>query len=228
MNGVGRDPRVLVVEDDDEIAQVLQRSLRLDGYDVRIAGDGQAALDQAASYHPDLVILDLGLPKIDGIEVARRLRAADDVPILMLTARDAVESRVEGLDSGADDYLVKPFERQELLARLRALLRRRPPRGSASLVVSDLALNPDTHEVTRGERPVELTQREFELLEYLMRNERIVVPRQRLLEEVWGYDPFATTNTIEVFVSNLRRKLEAGGEARLLHTIRGAGYVLRA
>jgi two-component system response regulator MprA len=228
MNGVGRDPRVLVVEDDDEIAQVLQRSLRLDGYDVRIAGDGEAALDQAAAYHPDLVILDLGLPKLDGIEVARRLRAADDVPILMLTARDAVEARVEGLDSGADDYLVKPFERQELLARLRALLRRRPPRGSASLVVSDLALNPDTHEVTRGDRAIELTQREFELLEYLMRNERIVVPRQRLLEEVWGYDPFATTNTIEVFVSNLRRKLEAGGEARLLHTIRGAGYVLRA
>jgi two-component system response regulator MprA len=228
MNGVGRDPRVLVVEDDDEIAQVLQRSLRLDGYDVRIAGDGEAALDQAAAYHPDLVILDLGLPKLDGIEVARRLRAADDVPILMLTARDAVESRVEGLDSGADDYLVKPFERQELLARLRALLRRRPPRGSASLVVSDLALNPDTHEVARGDRAIELTQREFELLEYLMRNERIVVPRQRLLEEVWGYDPFATTNTIEVFVSNLRRKLEAGGEARLLHTIRGAGYVLRA
>jgi two-component system response regulator MprA len=228
MNGVGRDPRVLVVEDDDEIAQVLQRSLRLDGYDVRIAGDGEAALDQAAAYHPDLVILDLGLPKLDGIEVARRLRAADDVPILMLTARDAVESRVEGLDSGADDYLVKPFERQELLARLRALLRRRPPRGSASLVVSDLALNPDTHEVMRGGRAIELTQREFELLEYLMRNERIVVPRQRLLEEVWGYDPFATTNTIEVFVSNLRRKLEAGGDARLLHTIRGAGYVLRA
>ena len=227
MNGSGRDPRVLVVEDDDEIAQVLQRSLRLDGYDVRIAGDGEAALDQAAAYHPDLVILDLGLPKIDGIEVARRLRAADDVPILMLTARDAVESRVEGLDSGADDYLVKPFERQELLARLRALLRRRPPRGSASLVVGDLSLNPDTHEVMRGERTVELTQREFELLEYLMRNERIVVPRQRLLEEVWGYDPFATTNTIEVFVSNLRRKLESGGETRLLHTIRGAGYVLR-
>jgi DNA-binding response OmpR family regulator len=228
MNGVGRDPRVLVVEDDEEIAQVLQRSLRLDGYDVRIAGDGEAALDQAAAYNPDLVILDLGLPKLDGIEVARRLRSADDVPILMLTARDAVESRVEGLDSGADDYLVKPFERQELLARLRALLRRRPPRGSASLVVADLSLNPDTHEVQRGERQIELTQREFELLEYLMRNERIVVPRQRLLEEVWGYDPFATTNTIEVFVSNLRRKLESGGEPRLLHTIRGAGYVLRA
>jgi two-component system response regulator MprA len=168
------------------------------------------------------------LPKLDGIEVARRLRSSDDVPILMLTARDALESRVEGLDSGADDYLVKPFERQELLARLRALLRRRPPRGSASVVVGDLALNPDTHEVSRAGREIDLTQREFELLEYLMRNERIVVPRQRLLEEVWGYDPFATTNTIEVFVSNLRRKLESGGEARLLHTIRGAGYVLRA
>jgi two-component system, OmpR family, response regulator MprA len=228
MNVTGRDPRVLFVEDDEEIAQVLQRSLRLEGYEVRIAGDGEAALDQSAAFNPDLVILDLGLPKLDGIEVARRLRSSDDVPILMLTARDALEARVEGLDSGADDYLVKPFERQELLARLRALLRRRPPRGSASLVVADLALNPDTHEVARGDREIELTQREFELLEYLMRNERIVVPRQRLLEEVWGYDPFATTNTIEVFVSNLRRKLEAGGEARLLHTIRGAGYVLRA
>jgi two-component system response regulator MprA len=223
-----RAARVLVVEDDEEIAQVLQRSLRLEGYEVRIAADGEQALAVHAEYVPDVVILDLGLPKLDGIEVARRVRGADDVPILMLTARDAVEARVEGLDSGADDYLVKPFERQELLARLRALLRRRPPRGSASLVVADLALNPDTHEVTRGDRVVELTQREFELLEYLMRNERIVVPRQRLLEEVWGYDPFATTNTIEVFVSNLRRKLEAGGESRLLHTIRGAGYVLRA
>ena len=225
---VSRDPRVLVVEDDEDIAQVLQRSLRMEGYEVRLAADGEAALDEAATFHPDLVVLDLGLPKLDGIEVAKRLRAGDDVPILMLTARDAVESRVEGLDTGADDYLVKPFERQELLARLRALLRRRPPRGSASLTVGDLSLNPDTHEVARGERDIELTQREFELLEYLMRNERIVVPRQRLLEEVWGYDPFATTNTIEVFVSNLRRKLESGGEPRLLHTIRGAGYVLRA
>jgi two-component system, OmpR family, response regulator MprA len=223
-----REPRVLVVEDDEDIALALQRSLRMEGYEVRIAADGEAALDSAGAFHPDLVVLDLGLPKLDGIEVARRLRADGDVPILMLTARDALESRVEGLDSGADDYLVKPFERQELLARLRALLRRRPPRGSASMAVADLTLNPDTHEVHRGERAVELTQREFELLEYLMRNERIVVPRQRLLEEVWGYDPFATTNTIEVFVSNLRRKLEAGGEPRLLHTIRGAGYVLRA
>jgi len=223
-----RPARVLVVEDDDEIAQAIQRSLRVEGYDVRIAADGEAALRSAAEFVPDLIVLDLGLPKIDGIEVARTLRADDDTPILMLTARDSVEARVEGLDSGADDYLVKPFERQELLARLRALLRRRPPKGSASVVVGDLVLNPDTHEVRREDRTVELTQREFELLEYLMRNERIVIPRQRLLEEVWGYDPFASTNTIEVFVSNLRRKLEAGGETRLLHTIRGAGYVLRA
>jgi len=227
MTDFERDARVLIVEDDEDIAQVLQRSLRMEGYETRIASDGEQALDMAADYIPDLVVLDLGLPKLDGMEVARRIRTSGDVPILMLTARDAVESRVDGLDAGADDYLVKPFERQELLARIRALLRRRPPRGAASLVVADLSLNPATHEVSRGDRQLELTQREFELLEYLMRNERIVVARQRLLEDVWGYDPFATTNTIEVFVSNLRRKLEAGGEPRLLHTIRGAGYVLR-
>jgi DNA-binding response OmpR family regulator len=219
---------VLVVEDDEEIAQVLQRSLRMDGYDVKIAADGVRALEEAHAYLPDVVVLDLGLPRLDGIDVAKRLRDdGDDVPILILTARDALESRVEGLDIGADDYLVKPFERQELLARLRALLRRRPPRGMAPLRVGDLLLNPDTHEVTRGDRRIDLTQREFELLEYLMRNERLVISRQKLLDEVWGYDPFSITNTIEVFVSNLRRKLEAGGEPRLLHTVRGAGYVLR-
>jgi DNA-binding response OmpR family regulator len=228
MNDFSRAPRVLVVEDDEDIAQALQRSLRMEGYEVRAAPDGPSALEQGHSFAPDLVILDLGLPGIDGLEVARSLRAQDDIPILILTARDALEARVEGLDAGADDYLVKPFERQELLARMRALLRRRPPRGSAPLRVGDLTLNVDTHEVLRGERPVELTQREFELLEYLMRNERIVISRQRLLDEVWGYDPFSTTNTIEVFVSNLRRKLESEGEPRLLHTIRGAGYVLRA
>ena len=228
MNDFSRAPRVLVVEDDEDIAQALQRSLRMEGYEVRIALDGAAGLEQAHTFVPDLVILDLGLPKVDGIDVARDMRGQDDVPILILTARDALESRVEGLDAGADDYLVKPFERQELLARMRALLRRRPPRGSAPLRVGDLSLNADTHEVVRGERAIELTQREFELLEYLMRNERIVISRQRLLDEVWGYDPFSQTNTIEVFVSNVRRKLEAEGEPRLLHTIRGAGYVLRA
>jgi two-component system response regulator MprA len=221
-------PRVLVVEDDADIAGVLRRSLDKEGYDVRVAGDGETALDQAGVFEPDAVVLDLGLPRLDGVEVCRRLREEGDVPILILTARDALESRVEGLDSGADDYLVKPFERDELLARLRALLRRRPPRGSAYLVVGDLRLNPDTREVTRADRVVELTAREFELLEHLMRNERLVVSRQALLDEVWGYHPFAETNTIDVFVSNLRRKLESGGEPRLLHTIRGAGYVLRA
>jgi len=221
-------PRVLVVEDDGDIAAVLRRALGMEGYEVRLAGDGEAALDEAAVFSPDAVILDLGLPKLDGIEVSRRLREGGDVPILMLTARDAVDSRVEGLDSGADDYLVKPFERTELLARLRAMLRRRPPRGSASLTVGDLKLNPDSREVNRGPRQIDLTSREFELLEHLMRNERLVVSRDKLLEEVWEYAPFSETNTVDVFISNLRRKLEAGGEPRLLHTVRGSGYVLRA
>ena len=224
---MGRSARVLVVEDDVEIADVVRRALARDGYEVRLAGDGEAALEESSMFEPDAVVLDIGLPKLDGIEVCRRLREGGDVPILMLTARDSLDARVEGLDSGADDYLVKPFERAELLARLRALLRRRPPRGSAFLVCGDLRLNPDTREVSRGDREIELTGREFELLEHLMRNERLVVSRDRLLEEVWDYSPFAETNTVDVFVSNLRRKLEAGGEPRVLHTVRGSGYVLR-
>jgi DNA-binding response OmpR family regulator len=220
--------RVLVVEDDPDIGDVVRRSLRREGYDVRLAPDGSAALDEAAVFEPDAVVLDLGLPRVDGIEVSRRLRADGDVPILMLTARDSVDARVEGLDSGADDYLVKPFDLQELLARLRALLRRRPPRGSASLIVGDLRLNPATREVFRGDRVLDLTAREFELLEFMMRNERLVVSRDKLLEDVWGYAPFSETNTVDVFVSNLRRKLEANGEPRVLHTVRGAGYVMRA
>jgi DNA-binding response OmpR family regulator len=227
MNLMSGRPRVLVVEDDLDIAGVLRRSLDKEGYEVRIAGDGEAALDEAGVFEPDAVVLDLGLPKLDGVEVCRRLRADGDVPILILTARDAIDARVEGLDSGADDYLVKPFERDELLARMRALLRRRPPRGSAFMVVGDLRLNPDTREVFRDERQLDLTAREFELLEYLMRNARIVVSRQALLDEVWGYHPFAETNTVDVFISNLRRKLEEGGEPRVLHTMRGAGYVIR-
>ena len=220
--------RVLVVEDDEAIADVLRRTLRQEGHEVRSAGDGVAALALAEEFVPDLVILDLGLPKLNGSEVLRRLRRESDVPILVLTARAELDDRVGELDAGADDYLVKPFERAELLARLRALMRRRPPRGSASLAVGDLRLNPDTREVHRGDRPIDLTNREFELLEYLMRNERLVVSRERLLEEVWGYDPMAMTNTIDVFVSNVRRKLEAGGEPRVLHTKRGAGYVVKA
>ena len=176
MEAASRPVRVLVVEDDEEIAQVLQRSLRLEGYEVKLAADGVRGLDEAHAFLPDIIVLDLGLPRLDGLDVARRLRDdGDDTPILMLTARDALESRVEGLDVGADDYLVKPFERQELLARMRALLRRRPPRGMAPLRVGDLTLNPDTHEVARESRQIDLTQREFELLEYLMRNERLVI-----------------------------------------------------
>jgi len=223
--------RIIVVDDDIDIARFIEVNLKLQGYEVILAHDGESALQLINIHQPALAIVDWMMPKLDGLDLTRRLRAdpmTAPLPIILLTARGQTADKVIGLTAGADDYLVKPFERQELLARLRALLRRRPPRGAASLTVGDLALNPDTHEVSRGDREIELTQREFELLEYLMRNERIVVPRQRLLEEVWGYDPFATTNTIEVFVSNLRRKLEAGGEARLLHTIRGAGYVLRA
>jgi two-component system response regulator MprA len=220
--------RVLVVEDDAEIADVLRRTLRQEGHEVRSAVDGVTALEAAEDFVPDLVILDLGLPKLDGVEVCRRLRSSSDVSILILTARTQTDDRVVGLDAGADDYLVKPFERKELLARMRALMRRRPPRGTASLTVGDLRLNPDTREVYRGDRPIELTNREFELLEYLMRNERLVISRERLLEEVWGYDPMAMTNTIDVFISNVRRKLEAGDEPRILHTKRGAGYVMRA
>ena len=224
----GPSARVLVVEDDEAIADVLRRSLRAEGHEVQSAGDGAEALTVAERFAPDLVILDLGLPRLDGIEVLKRLRADGDVPVLILTARTETDDRVEGLDSGADDYLPKPFERAELLARIRALLRRRPPRGSASLVVGNLQLNPDTREVKRGEREIELTNREFELLEYLAQNQKLVVSRERLLEDVWGYDPFEQTNTIDVFISNLRRKLEAGGEPRMLHTKRGAGYVLKA
>ena len=220
--------RVLIVEDDAAIGQVLQRSLQLEGYEVSLAPDGVSALEQAYDFEPDAVILDLGLPRLDGIDVAKRIRKDSEVPILMLTAREGIESRVEGLDAGADDYLVKPFERQELLARLRSMLRRTPPRASEWLTVADLRLSPAEHQVYRGDRLIDLTHREFELLEYLMRNERLVITRDTLLEDVWGYVSPGETNTVDVFVSNLRRKLESGSEPRLLHTVRGAGYVLRA
>jgi DNA-binding response OmpR family regulator len=227
MDAATPSARVLVVEDDEAIADVLRRSLRAEGHEVQSAGDGAEALTVAEQFAPDLVILDLGLPRLDGMEVLKRLRADGDVPVLILTARTETEDRVEGLDSGADDYLPKPFEREELLARTRALLRRRPPRGSASIAVGDLLLNPDSREVKRGDREIELTNREFELLQYLAENQKLVVSRERLLEDVWGYDPFEQTNTIDVFISNLRRKLEEGGEPRMLHTKRGAGYVLK-
>jgi two-component system, OmpR family, response regulator MprA len=224
----GARPRLLLAEDDPELADMLGQLLDAEGYEVDAARDGQSALHLALNGRHDVAVLDRGLPHVEGLELLARLRGSGwSAPVLILSAYATLEDRVAGLDAGAEDYLVKPFDVEELLARLRALLRRRPPRGQAHLAVGDLKLNPDTHEVTRGDRHVDLTQREFELLEYLMRNERIVISRQRLLDEVWGYDPFSMTNTIEVFVSNLRRKLESGGEPRLLHTIRGAGYVLR-
>src|SRR5690606_13174217 len=187
-DGDQNEGRVLIVEDDEDIVDVLRRTLRAEGYDVRTGLDGTSALEIASEFIPDLVVLDLGLPDMDGLEVCSRLREQGDVPILMLTARAGTDDRVTGLDSGADDYLVKPFERSELLARIRALLRRHPPRGSALLTAGDLRLNPDSQEAMRGEREIELTKREFELLEYLMRNQRLVISRERLLEEVWGYD----------------------------------------
>lgn len=216
-----------MVEDDEAIADVVRRTLRVEGHEVQSAADGVEALALAESYAPDLIVLDLGLPRLDGVEVLKRIRAESDVPVLVLTARVETADRVEGLDSGADDYLPKPFEREELTARVRALLRRRPPRGQARLVVGDLVINPDTREAHRGDREIELTSREFELLEYLVRNQRLVVSRQQLLEDVWGYDPLDQTNTVDVFISNLRRKLESGGEARILFTKRGAGYVVK-
>ncbi len=220
--------RVLVVEDDCEISKALDRTLRHEGYAVKCVESGEEAFELVDSFMPDLILLDLGLPGIDGVEVSKKLRQMGDISILMLTARDSLEDRVVGLDSGADDYLVKPFERSELLARMRALFRRRPPRGSASISLGDISLNQSTREVQRGERKIDLTAREFELLEYMMRNYGLVVSRQKLLDEVWEYDPYAITNTVDVFVSSLRRKLEADGEPRVLSTVRGVGYMLKA
>jgi DNA-binding response OmpR family regulator len=224
--------RVLIVDDDRKILDLLVELLEIEGYEIATALDGLEAFDLAISFSPNVVVSDVVMPQIGGLELCRHLKEDPRtayIPVLLISGRiPSNDAGIEGLHAGADDYLVKPFERKELLARIRALLRRRPPRGSASLQVGDLALNPDTREVRRGEREIELTNREFELLEYLMHNERLVVSRERLLDEVWGYDPMAATNTIDVFISNLRRKLEAGEETRLLHTKRGAGYVLKA
>ena len=229
MNDFTRAPRVLVVEDDEDIAQALQRSLRMEGYEVRAAADGRAALEHGRSFAPDLVILDLGLPGLDGLEVARSLRAEDDVPILILTARDALEARVEGLDAGADDYLVKPFDLNELKARMRALLRRTGGEGDPdSLSFQELRLDSARHGVDVNGEFVELTRTEYQLLELLMLNPRRVLPHSLIYERVWGYDFGPTSNALRVYVGYLRRKLESEGEPRLLHTIRGAGYVLRA
>jgi two-component system response regulator MprA len=222
--------RVLVVDDDPGVRDSLRRSLVFNGYEVELAEDGQRALSAIALRRPDAVVLDVMMPGLDGLETCRRLRAAgEDIPVLMLTARESISDRVAGLDAGADDYLVKPFALEELLARLRALLRRSTvgPEGNQLLRFSDLSLDLGTREVWRGQRPITLTRTEFHLLELLLRHPRQVLERGQILEEVWGFDFPTTANSLEVYVGYLRRKLEAEGESRLIHTVRGVGYSLR-
>ncbi len=219
---------ILVIEDDPQIADLLRRGLIYEGYSVEVAGDGLDALTAARDRPPDLVLLDLMLPGMDGLTVCKRLRAANDVPILILTARDAVPDRVKGLDAGADDYVVKPFNFDELLARIRAQLRRRVPQSDQEVLrFADLMLNPNTHEVFRGGRKIELTAREFEVLLLFMQHPRQVITRDLLFERIWGYDFGGESNIIEVYVRYLRSKLEEGGAARLIQTVRGVGYALR-
>lgn len=218
---------ILVIEDEERILDFLRRGLIYEGYRVETAVDGMAGLASARDNPPDLVILDWMLPGIDGLEVCRRLRAASSVPILMLTAKDAVSDRVQGLDAGADDYLVKPFALDEVLARLRALLRRAKPETPEVLTFADLRLDTGTHQAFRGERAIELTAKEYELLELFLQHPRQVLTREVIYDRVWGYDFGGESNIIEVYVRYLRQKTETEGEARLLHTVRGVGYVLR-
>ncbi|MEI6710218.1 MAG: response regulator transcription factor [Actinomycetota bacterium] len=222
---------VAIVDDDGAIRTSLGRALRMENYEVELFEDAASALKSFQLRAPDAIILDLQLPDIDGLEICRRIRQSGDAtPILMLTARDAVNDRVEGLDVGADDYLVKPFDLAELLARLRALLRRRQANGgeAANLRFEDLTLNPNTREVFRGVRKIELTKIEFELLELFMQHPRQVLTRDQILDLVWGYNFDSGTNSLAVYIGYLRRKLEEDGEIRLLHTARGVGYSLRA
>jgi two-component system response regulator MprA len=217
---------ILVVDDDPKISSVVSRGLRFEGYTVQVALDGQEALRIARSDPPDLVIMDVMLPGMDGLEVTRRLRRGTNVPILMLTARDAVPDRIAGLDSGADDYLVKPFDFDELLARVRALLRRAYPQNDETLSFADLQLDTGTREAYRNGRRIDLTTREYELLLLFMRHPRQVLTRDQIFEQVWG-DADVESNAIEVHIARLRDKLEANDESRLIQTIRGAGYALR-
>jgi two-component system response regulator MprA len=221
--------RILVVDDEPTVRDAVDRALRLEGYDTELAADGRQALDALAAAAPDALVLDLLMPRVDGLEVCRRLRAAGDrTPVLVLTARDAVADRVRGLDAGADDYLVKPFALEELLARLRALLRRGGGAGEHEVLrFADLELRLLEHTVSRGRRAIELTRTEFLLLELFMRHPRQVLTRSQIFERVWGYDFGESSNSLEVYVGYLRRKLEAGGKPRLLQTVRGLGYVLR-
>jgi two-component system response regulator MprA len=220
---------ILVVDDDVKITQLLKRALSLEGYAVRTASSGEDGLAEAQAQDPDLVILDVLMPGMDGFEVCRRLRSspAADVPILLLTAKDEVSDRVRGLDGGADDYVVKPFELEELLARVRALLRRHEPTGGEVLRYGDLTLDPNIRSARRGSREMTLSATELALLRYFLRYPRRVLSRDAILNAVWGEDFERPTNVVDVYVGYLRAKLEAGGESRLLHTVRGVGYILR-
>jgi DNA-binding response OmpR family regulator len=223
------EPLVLVVDDDEEIRKALERALRLEGFAVRVAEGGQAALQLVEQERPGVMVLDMVMPDLSGISVVTRLRArGNDTPICILSARDEVEDRVAGLEAGADDYVVKPFDIGELAARLRALLRRMPAGDGEPIRVGDLLVDPARRSVQRVGRPVELTRREFDLLEELARHRNVVLTRGQLLESVWGYDFEVDGNVVDVFVGYLRRKLEADGEARMIHTVRGVGFVLRA
>jgi two-component system, OmpR family, response regulator MprA len=224
---VSSERRILVVDDDDRLAASLRRALIYEGHTVDIAGDGPNALAAARNRPPDLVVLDVMLPGMDGVEVCRRLRDGSDLPILMLTARDAVSDRVAGLDAGADDYLVKPFAYDELLARVRALLRRREPRGRGILRCADLVMDVSRHEVRRGDKTIELTALQFDVLEHFLRHQDQVLDRDRLLAAVWGIDSDAVSNVVDVTVAGLRARIESDDRPRLLHTVRGVGYVLR-
>jgi len=219
--------RILVVDDDEKITNLLRRALSYEGYVTDIANDGHRALSLALDHHPDLVILDIQLPGMDGLEVCRRLREGGSEPILMLTARDEVSDRVQGLDSGADDYLVKPFALEELLARVRALLRRREPEARTEMRFSDLVLDTASREARRGERVIELSAKEFDLLSLFMRNPRRVLTREHILEQAWGYDFYGESNVIEVYVGYLRAKIDRRFGCNTLQTVRGSGYVLR-
>jgi two-component system response regulator MprA len=219
--------RILVVDDDPNILKVVQRGLGFEGYRVQVAATGEEALAVARETEPDLVILDLMLPGVDGIEVCRRLRGGLNTPILMLTARDAVRDKITGLEAGADDYLAKPFVFDELVARVRALLRRAAPEGPEVLKMADLLLDTGTREVSRGDRKLQLTAREYELLEFLLRHPRQVLTRDLIFQRVWGFDFLGESNVIDVHIRALREKLEADGEQRLIQTVRGAGYALR-
>ena len=220
--------RILLVEDEEKLARVVELELRYEGYEVEKAFDGREGLEKALSGHFDLILLDIMLPSMSGMEVLRRLRRESQVPVIMVTARDAVVDKVSGLDSGADDYITKPFEIEELLARIRAALRKRPARQEGTvLTAGPLTMDPERHEVTVKGTPVELTRREFDLLRYLLENKKKVISRESLLDNVWGFDFVGETNAVDVYIRFLRAKIDEAFGIKLIHTVRGVGYVIR-